>query len=103
MIKHKFKAKPCEADGKKFPSQLEKRYYEQLVLRQKAGDILFFLRQVPLDLPGNVSYRCDFVIFKKDGEVEFVDCKGFMTPLSDLKIKQVQSLYPIEINLVMKA
>jgi hypothetical protein len=103
VIKHKFHAVRCESDGKKFPSKLERAYYNQLVLRQKAGDVLFFLRQVAFDLPGNVRYFADFEVFLPDGTVEFIDCKGMMTKISDMKIKQVEEIYPITIKIVRKA
>ena len=56
VIKHKFKAKRCESNGIKFPSKLEKSYYEQLCFWQKSGKVIFFLRQVGFDLPGKVRY-----------------------------------------------
>lgn len=99
---HKFKAIATERDGKKFPSKLEARYYDQLKIRQNSGEVLFFLRQCPIDLPGGVTYRVDFVEFLADGNVIFVDCKGMRTPISDLKIKQVEALYPIEIKIVTR-
>jgi|SRR6185437_5129596 len=102
LTRHKFKAVASERDGKKFPSKLEARYYEKLKLRQSAGEVLFFLRQCPIDLPGGVTYRVDFVEFLADGTVEFVDCKGMETPVSTLKIKQVKEIYPIEIKIVKK-
>lgn len=101
MIKHKFKAKPVDCDGKHFASKLEHRYYEQLKLRQKAGNVLFFLTQVPIPIPGG-KYIVDFVEFLSTGYVVFTEVKGFPTPLGKLKIKQVEELYPFEINLVTK-
>jgi hypothetical protein len=50
-----------------------------------------------------VTYRVDFVEFLADGTVEFVDCKGVETPVSTLKIKQVEDIYPISIKIVKKA
>lgn len=100
--RHKFGAVSCEIDGKKFPSRLERRYYEQLLLRQKAGEVVFFLRQVPFDLPGSVKYVCDFQVFLEDGTVEFIDTKGRDTALSIAKRKIVEDLYPIEIKIVTK-
>jgi len=102
MIKHKYRAKSCEADGKKFPSKLERSYYNQLKLRQQNGEVLFFLLQTPFMLPGNIKYVVDFTVFLSDGTVEFIDCKGFMTPMSALKIKQVEELYPVTIKIVTK-
>lgn len=100
--RHKFGAVRCEIDGKKFPSRLERRYYEQLLLRQKGGDVIFFLRQVPFDLPGGVKYVTDFQVFLSDGSVEFVDTKGRDTQMSIAKRKIVESLYPVEIKIVTK-
>ncbi len=100
QVKHKFNAVRCERDGKKFPSKLERRYYDQLKLRQIAGDVIFFLTQTRWDLPGNTHYFNDFTVFLSDGNVEFVDTKGKMTSTSILKIKQVEDLYPIKIKIV---
>jgi len=104
-LKHKFGAKPCESDGIKFSSQLEKRYYHRLKRLQQAGEILFFLRQVPVHLPGNVRYVIDFVEFhapKGDdqGDVVFTEVKGFMTPMAKMKIAQAEELLGITINIV---
>ena len=101
-VKHKFKAVRCESDGKKFPSKLERNFYDQLVFRQKAGDVLFFLRQVAFDLPGNVRYFSDFQVFLPDGTVEFIDCKGVDTPASIIKRKMVEDLYPVTIKIISK-
>lgn len=100
--RHKFGAIRCERDEISFPSKLERAYYDQLKLRQKAGDVIFFLRQVPFDLPGGVKYLADYLVFLSDGSVEFVDCKGRDTPLSIVKRKTVESLYPVEIKIVSK-
>jgi len=100
--RHKFGAIRCERDEKKFPSRLERRYYDQLKCRQQSGEVVFFLRQVPFDLPGNVRYVCDFQVFLVDGTVEFIDTKGRDTALSIAKRKIVEDLYPVEIKIVTK-
>lgn len=100
--KHKFKAKRCELDGIKFPSKLEARYYLKLKKDQQDGSVVFFLRQVPFYLPGGVKYVVDFQVFYSDDTVAFIDVKGMMTPTAKLKIKQVESLYPITIQIVKK-
>lgn len=97
MVWHKFNAKKTEVDGIIFSSKKEAAYYGQLRLAQKAGDLLFFLRQIPFHLPGGVRYVCDFAEFWKSGEVRFVDVKGFRHPMYILKRKQVEALFPIEI------
>lgn len=100
VIRHKFRAQKCESDGFKFPSKLEARYYAQLKLKQLAGEVLFFLRQVPFHLPGGVKYIADFQVFYADGSVQFIDTKGKDTPLSSSKRKIVESIYPIQIKIV---
>jgi hypothetical protein len=96
--RHKFNAKRTECDGIKFPSKKEAAYYQQLKIRQAAGDVVFFLRQVRFDLPGNTHYYVDFQVFMADGTVRFIDVKGMKTPMYVLKKKQVEALYPIEIE-----
>ena len=98
-IRHKFKAVAVKDDGHHFPSKLEWAYYKHLQMLQKAGEVLFFLRQVPFHLAAG-KYLCDFQVFYDDGLVEFIDVKGFMTPMSKFKIKEVEALYPIKIKIV---
>ena len=100
--RHKFGAISCERDGKKFPSRLDRRYYDQLKMRQISGEVVMFLRQVPFDLPGNVKYVCDFQVFLATGDVEFIDTKGRDTKMSIAKRKMVEELYPVEIKIVTK-
>jgi ribosomal protein L27 len=97
-MKHKFKAIATFLDGIKFASKKEAARYSQLKLLQQAGEIIFFLRQTPFYLPGNVKYVCDFVVFWQDGSITFEDVKGIKTPMYVLKKKQVESIYPIRIN-----
>lgn len=97
-LKHKFSAKPQNLDGIHFASKKEARRYDELNLLKKDGEVLFFLRQVPLHLPGAVKYVCDFLVFWKDGEVTFEDVKGMRTPQYIAKKKIVEAIYPIEIK-----
>ena len=101
-LKHKFGAVSCERDQKKFPSRLERRYYDQLKVRQANGEVVMFLRQIPFDLPGGVKYVCDFAVFLADGTVQFVDTKGRDTAMSLAKRKMVEDLYPVEILIVTR-
>jgi hypothetical protein len=93
-VRHKFHAKPVERDGIRFDSKLEARYYDQLKLRQAGGDVVGFLRQVPVHLPGGVVLRFDFLEFRADGTAIFVDTKGVETESFRAKIRQVRALYP---------
>lgn len=97
MIRHKYNAIRTEVSGVSFSSKKEAKHYQELLLAQKSGDLLFFLRQTPFHLPGGVRYIVDFVEFWKDGEVRFVDVKGFKTAMYRVKKKLVEASYPIQV------
>ena len=97
---HKFGAKRTELDGIKFASKKEARAYQNLDLRKKAGDVLFFLRQVPFHLPGGTKHVIDFVTFNADGSVHFIEVKGYDTPMGKMKRKMVEAQYPITIEII---
>lgn len=99
-LKHKYHAKPTELDGIRFPSKHEAKKYAEFKLEKEAGLILFFLRQVPIHLPGGVKLVVDFVLFYTDGRVRFVDAKGVKTESFKAKKRMVEALYPIEIECV---
>lgn len=96
--KHKYNAKKTDVDGIRFDSKKEAKYYQELKLRQMAGEVVFFLRQVPFYLPGGVTYRVDFQEFHADGTVHFTDVKGMRTQSFIAKKKIVENLYPVEIE-----
>jgi hypothetical protein len=91
-----------------YHSRKEARFADTLELRRKAGEIAFWLEQVPFRLPGDVVYRLDFVVFKVNLDlanrpcwtVEFVEVKGKDLPMGKLKRKQVEDLYGIKITVV---
>ena len=97
-MKHKYRAIQTDVDGIKFPSKKQAQYYRELKARQKIGDVIFFLREVPFDLPGNVKYRLDFMEFLSNGSVRCVDVKGYRTQQYIMKKKQVEALYPVKIE-----
>lgn len=97
---HKFHARPTEVLGIRFDSQKEANYYQTLLIRQQAGDVVFFLRQVPFHLPGGTTYRVDFQEFWSDGTVHFIDVKGMKTKDFIRNKKQVEDLYPVTIEVV---
>lgn len=96
--KHKYNAKKTEVDGIRFDSKKEARYYQDLLLRQRAGEVVFFLRQTAFHLPGGVVYRIDFQEFHSDGTVHFVDVKGMKTQMYIAKKKMVEATYPVTIE-----
>lgn len=94
---HKYNAKAVIVDGIRFSSKKEAKYYNGLKLAKQSGELSYFLRQVPFDLPSGIKYRVDFVEFWKNGEIRYVDVKGFKTKEYILKKKLVESLYPVKI------
>lgn len=98
--KHKFNAKKTIVDGIIFPSKLEASYYGFLKAQKNMKAISYFLRQIAFQLPGNTKYLCDFMIVNLDGSIEYIDVKGRDTPMSILKIKQVEDLYPVKITII---
>jgi Protein of unknown function (DUF1064) len=116
--------KRAECDGIQFDSQLEMRRYKELKLLKAAGEIKYFLRQVPFHLPGGITARVDFGVvyphFTEDGElteferIEYEDCKAGMGKRSKgryndadrvgvNKRKQIKALYGVVVKLVTKA
>lgn len=75
-------------NGRKYSSILESNYAAKLELAKESGDLLFYLEQVPMNLPGNTKYRLDFLEFwapknGDQGEVVFTEVKGFDTPMEN--------------------
>ena len=100
-MKHKYRAVRTERHGLKFDSKREAAYYDELLLRKKAGEVVAILTHVPFALPGGTRYVCDFLVFEATGDVRFIDVKGVRTRKFDMQKKLVESLYaPIEIEIV---
>lgn len=102
----KYGAQPTVVDGIRFDSKAEANYYQRLQLRKDAGQVEFFLRQVPMHLPGNTRYVLDFLEFmpcKCGGcscqRYRLVDVKGVQTQMFRLKKRQVEDLYPVTIEI----
>lgn len=108
--KNKYNAKKTILDGWSFDSKAEAKRYQELKMMQHNEEIEYFLCQVPFRLPGNIIYRVDFMTVSEviAGQsmcaicIEYEDVKGILTPLSKMKIKQVQEIYGITINLITK-
>ena len=98
LVRHKYHAQPQKIDGIHFGSKKEAQYFGQLKLLQRAGEIIFFLRQVPFHIGAGITYRLDFMEFWSNGDIKFVEIKGFETKEWKIKKKLVESLYPIKIE-----
>jgi hypothetical protein len=98
-VRRKYGNHPTTVDGIRFDSKREARYYERLKLEKAAGVVRYFLRQVPMHLPGGTRYVVDFLIVMPGGSIRYVDVKGRDTPISKLKRREVQHHYGIEVEL----
>ena len=94
----KYGNKKVTVDGITFDSKKEARYYCDLKVRVKAGEVITFLMQVPFHLTAGVKYVADFMEFRADGSVHVIDTKGVKTDVYKLKKKQVEELYPVVIE-----
>lgn len=101
MRSHKYRAVATEVDGIRFASKLEAKVYRELRLRRDAegGDVAYFLRQVPLHLPGGVKLVVDFVAFMRDGSVAYIEAKGVETQAFRAKRRIAEAIYPIQLQM----
>jgi hypothetical protein len=98
----KYHARRITIDGESFDSQMEYSRFRMLQLQERAGDIRNLKRQPRYDLVVN-GVNCGY--YKADYEYDLVttgehiveDCKGFKTPVYNLKKKLIKALYGIEI------
>ena len=87
----------CEADGYKFDSKVERRYYLRLKQLKAAGEVLDFEMQKPFVLVDGFSkdgkkyqsiiYKADFFVTYADGEQVVIDVKGQPKVTADFAIK----------------
>lgn len=98
--RRKYKNKPTTVDGIRFDSKREARYYQQLKLEQQCGLVSYFLRQVPLHLPGGTRLVVDFLVVMADGRIRYVDAKGRETQAFRIKRREIQHHYPITVECV---
>lgn len=79
-----------------YDSKKEYSVAVDLLLRKNArnGDVLDWLEQVPIKLPGGLVYRCDFLVFMKDGTWELIEVKGFSTKTWKIKLALLKESRP---------
>lgn len=101
----KYRAVRTEVDGIKFASKKEARYYQQLMLLQRAGQIrnLVLQQRWPLKVNGELICvyvsDCDFDELRGTEWHSVVsDAKGFKTPEYKIKKKLMKAIYGIEIR-----
>lgn len=104
MKRSKYGARKTTIDGITFDSQHEAKYYQQLTLLQRAGEVKQFELQPVYELqPGYkrgkkkiqpITYKADFLVTYKDGRQEIIDCKGMKTEVYRIKKKMFEYKYP---------
>jgi len=79
-----------------YDSKREYAYACELLLRKTAtnGDVLDWVEQVSIKLTAGIKYRCDFLVFKRDGTWELVEVKGFATKEWQMKLKLMKEHRP---------
>jgi len=107
--RNKYGAKKATRGGRTYDSQAERAYSDLLRLRQKAGEVAFWLEQVPLRLQGGTVYRLDFLVFERgEGDVfelRWVDVKSPATAKEStfrVKKREIEALYGITIECLDK-
>lgn len=102
-FKPKYNSRTCEYKGEKYHSKKEAEVARELDLRMflNKQDPLYihsWERQIKFPIVVNekkvCNYIVDFAIIDKDGNKEYIEVKGYMTPVASLKIKLFRALYP---------
>ncbi|GEN30255.1 hypothetical protein HNQ35_000041 [Cerasibacillus quisquiliarum] len=106
----KYRNKKVQLDGHTFDSKAEARYYQELKLMERAGEILFFRLQPRYRLLDGfekhgkkhraIDYIADFEIHHKDGSIEVVDIKGYKTDVFRIKEKMFNKKYPHKLSIL---
>lgn len=98
----KYRNTPTLSEGVRFDSKAESEFFDYLRLLEKAGEIVHIDLQTTFTLPGYVKYRCDFVVYWKDGKITVYDVKGMMTRDFKLKKKLFDATHPLKPLVVVK-
>ncbi|MBD3267461.1 hypothetical protein GF373_12405 [bacterium] len=97
--KNKFGNHETVYKGRRYRSKKEAKFAHSLDLLVMAGEVIFWVYEVPLPLPGNRKHLVDFFVFYMDGSYRFIDTKGHDHDMGRLKRDQVKDIYGIEIEL----
>ena len=93
----KYNNKKIVIDGIKFDSKYESEYYLYLKEKKENGEIKDFGLQQKFELQPKfkkdgksyraITYTVDFAIYKWNGEVVYIDVKGYSTQQGELRKK----------------
>lgn len=100
----KYGAIRTAVDGITFDSKKEARYYSDLKLLERAGEVTDVELQKPFVITINgvlvCTYRADFCFYDtREKRPRVVDVKGMDTPVSKLKRKLVRAQYGVEVEI----
>ncbi len=95
-------------EGQPYDSKAELAFEMRLRLLKAQGQVAFWLHQVPFRLKSGIVYRLDFLVMIPDRprncvwsyRPAFVDIKGYLTSTSRVKIREVEAIYGIKIELI---
>ena len=107
--KNKYNVSPKEERmmGEKiYDSKLERDYAKHLLLLVAAKEVHHFIEQIPFEIVVNkikiCKYVLDFKITYTSDKIEYIDCKGFLTPNYRLKKKLMLAIHGIQIKEIFK-
>ena len=101
--KNKYGAKKTEYGGATYDSKTEAAHARRLDLLKQAGQIRWWLRQVPVMIgePGvDKPYRVDFVVCEADGSVHAEEVKGVETPQFKRQKRQWAKRGPFPLHVI---
>lgn len=99
-------AKSTKYAGRMFDSKFEASCAFDLDMRLASGELVSWEAQKTLDLVVNGykvgTYRIDFVAERKDGVTEYIEAKGWSTPIWKLKWAIFEAMMKDEQNVELK-
>ncbi len=91
-------AKKSEFNGNIYDSKFEAQIASDIEMMRKAGEVIKWERQVKIPLIVNdlivCDYYIDFIVYR-EGETEYIEAKGYPTPVWKLKWKLFEALYTV--------
>jgi hypothetical protein len=97
QTKSKYHNKSSVYDGYYYASKLEAGHAQNLDTLKKAGKVIKWERQIPIDLIANgikiCRYYCDFKVWWTDGKITLEETKGIETDVYRIKRKLLEAFY----------
>jgi hypothetical protein len=102
--KNKYKNVRQTYNGYSYDSKIEAQYAAELDMLKRGKAIKDYDRQVKVELFGEngsrvCNYYVDFLVYHNDGSLEYVEVKGYETPVWRLKWKLLEDKYGKQHNI----